>query len=201
MNSRLFWDLKAWLYLYARKLVPFGIFLHQENKALESLIARIPLDRGTVADLGTGLGNALTFIRSDFTCIGIDLNYNMLKFAKQRTRGYYIQSDVLNTAIKNESADIVVMCGVWEYIKDWRALLSEIKRIMKHNGYAVISYSPPRFLTRLRIFFGLKIYPITDELMREYVLENGFEIMALQRCTLQHQLLIKKLKANGTSQI
>jgi ubiquinone/menaquinone biosynthesis C-methylase UbiE len=182
-------------------MFPFGFFFRRENNALASLIKRVPMDRGIVTDLGTGLGNALSFIQSDFTRIGIDLNLNMLKFAKRRNEGYYIQSDVLTTAIKNESADIVLMCGVWEYIKDHYALLSEIKRIMKRNSYAVITYSPPRFLTRLRIFFGLKIYPITEEHIREYLLENGFEIMALSRCMLQHQLLIKKSEANGTSQI
>ncbi len=182
-------------------MFPFGIFLRQENKALEYLLAQIPRKKGTVIDLGTGLGNSLTFIQSDFRRIGIDLNFRMLDFAKQRNGGYYIQSDVLNTAIKNESADIVLMCGLWEYIKDRYALLSEIERIIKHNSYALITFSPPGFLTGLRIFFGLKIYPITDEQMREYMLENGFKIMALCRCTLQHQILIKKSEANGTSQI
>ena len=201
MNKKVQWDVKARFYVCFRRIFPFSVFLNRENDALKSLLEEIHVKKGIAVDLGTGTGNALSFIPTDFIKIGLDLNFKMLKFAKKRISGYYIQSDILNAAIRHNSADIVTMCGVWEYIKDRYPLLHELNRIMKQNGYAIITYSPPKLLTSFRILFGLKIYPMTDERMREYLNVNGFEIMALRRCVLQHQILIIKSEANGTSQI
>ncbi|MBD3288100.1 methyltransferase domain-containing protein [candidate division KSB1 bacterium] len=201
MNSKILWDIKAWLYARFRRVFPFGKILDDENRALKSLLAQIPLTRGVVIDLGTGTGNALDIVPADFVRIGLDSNFEMLKFAKQQISGYYIQSDILNAALKSDSADILIMCGVWEYIKNRAFLVSEILRIIKRNGYAVMTYSPPKPLTSLRILLGLKIYPIAEERMYEYLNVNGLKIMALRRCMLQHQILIKKTESNGTSQI
>ena len=118
---------------------------NREDYAL-ALIAREP--RGTTIDLGCGSGNALVRMkRMGFErVIGVDISKQMLRQASQRideeklsTAIDLFRSDVQNLSmIRSESIDSCIALGVIEYLKNDGPILSEMNRILRSNGAAVL---------------------------------------------------------------
>ncbi len=98
----------------------------------------------TVADLacGEGYGSALLAQHAK-QVTGIDLSSATIEHAKKKYQEFsnlnYIQSDILNTPIPDESIDMVVSFETLEHLTAHHALLSEFKRVMKSKGVLVIS--------------------------------------------------------------
>jgi ubiquinone/menaquinone biosynthesis C-methylase UbiE len=54
----------------------------------------------------------------------------------------FIRSDAQLLSLKNACIDIVFCINAFEHIKNPKAALAEIKRVLKPNGYAFISFCP-----------------------------------------------------------
>lgn len=91
-----------------------------------------------IADLGCGGGTALYCLeKAGFKNLyGVDFcNVIPSDFLKNTT---FIQANVLNTSLKNESLDAVVSSMVIEHV-DENSFVDEVHRVLKKNGIALIT--------------------------------------------------------------
>jgi ubiquinone/menaquinone biosynthesis C-methylase UbiE len=188
------WNLKAKLYRSVRKSFPFNLILKSENKRLELLLCSLDIDGKKVVDLGTGTGNALQYLTdSNFVC-GIDLTFSMLKVARQLYPGVeLIQADALKLPVKTNAVEIVTAVGLSEYMRDIESLFKESYRLLKTNGYLIITFSPPGIWTGLRLLIGHSIFPRTLDELKKIAQNERFQLIENHRSLMQIQVLFQKI--------
>ena len=71
--------------------------------------------------------------------LGVDIADFSLK---PHPRYDFLRSDAQNLALKSNSIDIVFCINAFEHIPDPKSVLNEIHRILKHGGYAFVSFIP-----------------------------------------------------------
>ncbi len=108
-----------------------------------------------VLDMGCGSSPLITMLGDD--CIGIDTNESKLKFMRRRCTSSFLNMNVQALAFKNDSFDHVVCVEVLEHIIDPQLVISELSRVLKPQGTAVIA--TPDYTT-LRWKMVEKLYAI-----------------------------------------
>jgi ubiquinone/menaquinone biosynthesis C-methylase UbiE len=118
---------------------------YREQHAL-SLVKDEP--KGTAIDLGCGGGNALVQMKQmGFdTVIGVDISANMLSIARNLLTNMDLVNaiDLFNCDVQNlsmiesTSIDVCMALGVVEYLDDDARFVSEVSRILRTGGVAVI---------------------------------------------------------------
>ena len=115
----------------------------------------------------------------------------------QSTRNGYsvdlVQADVLCLPVGDMTADIILMIGVLEYIREIDSMFKELARIMNPQAYAIITYSPDSMITRLRKLVGNRLIIRSKEEIESLIQLNGFMIMEMNCLKTQHQILMKKM--------
>jgi ubiquinone/menaquinone biosynthesis C-methylase UbiE len=108
----------------------------------------------TVADLGCG--NCWWNV-SRYPVIGVDVNENMLRWAKQHQRlaDYKITADLSNTGLPDQSLDIVIMSETLEHLLNLEQTLAEVRRILKPGGQFLITVPYDFFLGPFFILFNV----------------------------------------------
>lgn len=113
----------------------------------EEAISRLNFKKGTILDIGAGLG-ALTveFARRlpDSKIYGIDISEEMLGEAERLARKEnignveFMRCDAQNMVFRDASFDLIVSFGVLHHLKDLKQAFTELKRVLKKGGAAYI---------------------------------------------------------------
>ena len=116
--------------------------LYGEASSIAALLALIPSD-WIVADLGCGTGSASAMLAPNVRqVIAIDGSAAMLKAAKKRTAGLQNvdrrRGDLEALPIADGTCDAALLTLVLTYVEDERKVLSEMSRILKPGGRAVV---------------------------------------------------------------
>lgn len=97
-------------------------------------------------DLGCGPGiMLLDLVRKGYTAIGVDIARGMLKKAKNISLNLGLEppqliiADIENLPLANEVFDLIICAGVVEYLDSDHKALTEISRILKPRGIAIIT--------------------------------------------------------------
>ncbi len=144
---------------------PFHIYY--ERPGTWSLLPK-QLEGMNVLDIGCGSGwYAEQLIKAGCHVIAIDVNAHMVEVTQKRLQGSgkIIQADLDKPLdfFSSESFDIVVAPLVIHYLKDLKAPMREIARIIKPGGLFIFSVSQPQsefYLHNLSNYFQRQI--ITD---------------------------------------
>jgi len=116
--------------------------------------------QNNILEIGCGAGNVLQESPGG-RLFGVDLSLSMVKKAKEKLNqtGFFFQGDAQNLPCKDDFFMHVICSEVLEHLLDPSAALSEIARILKPHGIAIISIPNElwinrvkRFLIRLGIF-------------------------------------------------
>lgn len=143
-------------------------------KYLRSLHLEIGAD-SYVLDAGSGTGIVtLGFQDSGLRprkTVSLDLSLNSLKIAREqfdkekkidRRNMELVQGNVLEMPFADESFDLIVTCGVLEYVP-LDAGLAEMARLMKPGAKLVFIPVKPSFVgSVLELLYKFKIHPVED---------------------------------------
>lgn len=143
-------------------------------KFLKSL--ELDLDRNSlVLDAGSGTGIVTSgFYRAGFRpkqTVAFDLSENLLKVSREELRKdkkveakniSAVQGNVLNFPFADESFDLVLTCGVLEYVPLDEGL-REMARVMKKGAKLVLIPVKPSFVgSVLEFLYKFKTHPVED---------------------------------------
>ncbi len=143
-------------------------------KFLRSLDLRIDPD-SLVLDAGSGTGIVTkAFYKAGFhpkKTFALDLSLNSLKVSREQfikdktTRAENIsavQGNILNLPFADETFDLVLTCGVLEYVPI-EAGLKEFARVMKKGGKLVLLPVKPSIVgSVLELLYNFKIHPVKE---------------------------------------
>jgi ubiquinone/menaquinone biosynthesis C-methylase UbiE len=189
------WKLKAVLYRQFRHRFPFGFIIRQEQQAIASLLQLVPGPFATVADIGTGQGDALHHVVQTECRIGIDQSLPMLQVAAQMDRNaWFVAGDAAHLPIRGHSINLILAIGLLEYFPDVSMVLREFSRIAADGAYTIISISPRNFWTAARNLHGLRLYPMSLNELTVLAAQHGFHLCDSRTTMMQQQVLLKKVR-------
>lgn len=151
-------------YYQSIRVDPFQRYWHKRR--FEEVGKLIEPVKGEVLDVGSADG-MFSKVIIDKTgakrLIGIEVLKSSVDWAnkhwKKSGRVKFMVGDAHNLRFKSESFDAVFCLEVLEHVNDPRKVLSEFKRVMKKNGYAILLVPSDSLLFRIVWWFWLHLYP------------------------------------------
>ena len=192
--NKMLWNLKTKFFKLFRSSFPFGIILNKENRNLVSLLEKVEISGKTALDLGVGTGNVIQFLIEARNVFGIDFTNSML----QETRKNFpsvelILADASIVPMKSESFDLITSVGLIEYLNDAIPFFEESCRLLKDEGYLVLTFSPANIWTKLRSLTGHSVYSRKLKQIVSVANLNNFRIVDYQQSMMQQQILMQKV--------
>ncbi len=139
-----------------------------------------------VADLGCGTGVYLKYCNKAKKIYAIDISNTMITYAKKQWKDNknisFFEESSLNTSIKSNSIDVVILFGILDYVDKDKQLL-EVGRILKNNGKVLILVpnrnNPLNFLITLKHYFKNEKTKefLTHKELKKILIDNGFSII------------------------
>jgi 2-polyprenyl-3-methyl-5-hydroxy-6-metoxy-1,4-benzoquinol methylase len=135
---------------YERSMWPIRFI---ERRRLEIIRSMIGVSRGLdIAEVGSGGGHVLRMF-PDARLTAIDVSSVFLETAKKNLRGYdarFVKGELAHLALPAASFDRVICTEVLEHTEDPRAVLAEIRRLVRPGGVAVITVPNDPLILRLK---------------------------------------------------
>lgn len=117
-------------------------FLFQEALARYAYSIKYIKNSKKVLDFGCGTGYGTAFLGRKSFAMGIDINSDAIKYAQSKYgRGVtFVKGDVRSIMkLDNDEFDFISSFEVIEHLDNPKLFLSEIKRIVKKDGYFILS--------------------------------------------------------------
>ncbi len=125
---------------------------YQEHLARYNFVKELVKDK-FILDLGCGIGEGTSLLSSVARkVIGTEIDKNRLIKAQNYFKNDnidYLVADGCDLSFKDKTFDAVVSLEVIEHLKDQDNFLSEIKRVLKEGGTAIVS-TPNRELIKIQ---------------------------------------------------
>lgn len=121
----------------------------QKKKKIKSILKDLPIKN--IVDLGCGDAGMLSVIPSAVFYHGVDISPTQISYAKKninksrRKKAKATIEDILKLGVKDSSYNAALLCDVVEHVLQPNLLLKEAGRIVKKDGYIIISI-PHEFL-------------------------------------------------------
>ena len=141
--------------------------------------------RGTLVEIGSGLGCLLNFFREDgWRTVGIEPNAGLCLFAQRQFQLKILQGTLFDANLESASADVITMIHVIEHVPDPKLIFREVYRVLKPGGWFVVE--TPRYDTLMFRMFGRRerslscdghIYFFTTGTLAKMATGNGFRIL------------------------
>lgn len=183
-----------------------------KNNAERGFAALSLLEKGSnkILELGTGGGEFMSELKKrGYQVIGLDILPNKILLKK----GYDIRKYDLNKRLpfKKSSFDVIIGIEVLEHLYNPYEMMKEIRRVLKPNGYAIISMpNTGSFFSRIGQLYekrldNLDIYwhhhqpninSIRNLVSKELKIENEIFISSFQRLRIFNTVLKILLKIN-----
>lgn len=148
------------------------------------LAERFP-DRGTLVEIGCGMGYLLNFFAKDgWMTIGVEPNVGLGSYARKEFGLKVIDGTLEEAKFASGSADVATMMHVIEHVPDPTATLAEIYRVLKPGGCFVLE--TPRYDTLIFKLLGRRerslscdghIYFFTSETLVKVTRKVGFSVI------------------------
>ncbi len=100
-----------------------------------------------ILDIGSGIGGYIFELSEQFPeKIIISLDKNPLEYAVKKTKNIKniktIKGDGTIIPFKDDAFDIVLASSLIEHVTDQEAMINEVRRILKDNGFFYVSFPP-----------------------------------------------------------
>ena len=133
------WKFRSNFYHWFRRVYPINRIYFQEIQNIQKLLDQVSNHPTCIMDLGTGIGESLSFIPKGTIRVILDHSFFMLKKIPSSIGNHKVIGDILKLPIKIEKFDLITCIGVSEYIRSKSVLLHEIYQSLKPGGFALAS--------------------------------------------------------------
>ena len=215
-----------WDSLYSAPEGPEGFLKHELTRRKEIVFDSIEENKvaplRSALDLGCGSGQyTAPLSQMGLDCYGADISEEMLTLAQQKlppdSSVTWIHSDCRNVPLDDQSVDLILCVGVLEYLTDDQPALEEIRRLIRPNGLAIVTFpntyklrnllNPYYYLIRVWTYhFKNNTSGTNDSLdyckaivrrysylkIRQLAKQSGFQTLALKGCAFGPFSLWKK---------
>ena len=129
---------------FSRIARPYATLTNNDlwNSAVRDIVKQLPpATAPRLLDLACGPGyamNGMSILRPDVQSIGIDLAMGMLRVAKARNPGLYINGDAYHLPFAENSFDAVLIQRTYYFLPEKRAVLDEAMRILRPGGRLIV---------------------------------------------------------------
>ncbi|MEQ1946194.1 MAG: class I SAM-dependent methyltransferase [Bryobacteraceae bacterium] len=110
--------------------------------------------RGDVLDIGSGTGYGTAELAQEgHSAQGIDVSPDAIAYAQSNyplTNVKYYEASATNIPIADSSFDLITAFEVIEHLDDYRALLKEARRLLRHAGLFLVSTPNKLYYTESR---------------------------------------------------
>ncbi len=160
----------------------------ERDKILQHYLDKITRTSKRVLEVGCGFGSNLRMLhntRNDVCCWALDNSIEAIRSLKEAVP-HGIVADCRRTGFPDNTFDLIYSAGLMEHFVDELPFLSEMRRIIRGDGY-VVTIVPARYsLWKLYqiLHFGLwqhgyeKAYSYDG--LRRLFSENGFSIVSMR---------------------
>ena len=130
-----------------------------------------------VLDAGCGPGTyAESLAENGAHVVAFDISKSMVRLAKQRLgeKVQVLQADLekpLNF-LESEYFDVVLSALAMDYVSNWRSVLAEFHRILRHDGDLIFSVEHPSSTFVRHVYFGESNYFETEKVSVDF---TGFD--------------------------
>lgn len=116
-------------------------------RILEALIQSCEMPKNPkILDVGCGTGVATKFLQKFGDVEGIDISEEAVRFCQERGVSKARIGDACNLPYQNEQFDLVVAADVLEHIDDDVSVMQEMCRVLKKDGYLIVTCPAHKFL-------------------------------------------------------
>lgn len=94
-----------------------------------------------ILDVGTSTGTNLRMLRElNYTkYVGLDFSHDAIRFCREKGLGEVVKGDIKKLPFPDEVFDLVLATDIIEHIDDDAKAVSEISRVLKTDGHALIT--------------------------------------------------------------
>lgn len=161
------------------------------KRKLKAVLELIPKKPRTILDVGCASGWLLSEIAKRYPhvqCTGIDVYRKSIEYGKRRYKHLRLFcADAHNLPFPDHSFDLIVCTELLEHVIYPEKVLSEIKRVLKPQGFAIIEMDTGNFLfkviwywwTNLRkgVWKDAHIHSFNTKRLEELIIESNFKIL------------------------
>jgi len=106
---------------------------------LEALLARAGVSTGRMLDVGCGTGGILRALAARGEVIGIDYAELGLRYCRTKGLRDVLRASALALPFRSGVFDLCVLMDVLEHVDEEALLLSEVRRVLRPGGVAILS--------------------------------------------------------------
>ncbi|MFX0005107.1 MAG: class I SAM-dependent DNA methyltransferase [Promethearchaeota archaeon] len=106
----------------------------EEVKSIKKLINQYKIsEENELLDVGCGTGKHLEYLKDDFSCIGSDINTEMLDVARQKVSGVtFIEADMITLDLNKKFDVIISLFSSIGHVKTYDNLEQTLQNFSKH---------------------------------------------------------------------
>ena len=135
---------------YAKSPLPMRLIEYKRLALIRDMVDEVP--GGRILEVGSGGGHVLAMFRRS-KLVGSDVAGVFLETARKNLEGYdveLIKGELQEQQLPAESFDRIICTEVLEHVEDPDVILTEIGRLLKPDGIAVITIPNDPLINRLK---------------------------------------------------
>lgn len=150
-----------------------------ENHLITKELRKSGILYGVVLDIGCGLGYRSFLASSGCLIFGIDFSWVAIEYATKHFDLNFCVADILRMPFGDQTFDNAFLLGTIEHIRDLKALISEIDRVLRLRGKLFVSVTDRNYhghashvhkFTEASLLAVFKSFTVLQSYVKEHVI-------------------------------
>ncbi|MFH1586986.1 MAG: class I SAM-dependent methyltransferase [Candidatus Diapherotrites archaeon] len=154
-------------------------FLGRKGQVLMFLRKFLPEKKLKILDAGCGTGASIEFLKEFGEVTGMDISPKAMAFCKKKGLKNVSNGDIRNMPFRNNEFDLVVGLDVLEHVKENKKAISEFNRVLKDNGFLLLTVPAFDFLWTMRDEYMMHKKRFSRPELQKFLEKSGFKVIKI----------------------